>query len=175
LAVFLGAGLEGEAAVTTGGYMAHRGLIDPYVAAICAFMGSFTADQIVFLLARYHRENAFIQRVRQRPVFARAIDIIERRPMFFCTAFRFIYGMRTAGPIAIGISKVPTRLFVLLNALSASIWAAIFTFIGYRFGNAFEALVERVVSSPWTIGTTIVLVLSVAGFVIARHRKQAQP
>jgi membrane protein DedA with SNARE-associated domain len=169
LAVFLGAFFEGEAAVTAGGFLAHRGMIDPYVAFACAFAGSFTADQIVFLLARYHRENRWIVRARERPAFTRAITFIETRPRLFCTAFRFIYGMRIAGPIAIGVSQVPIRQFILLNSMSAAVWAAIFTFIGYRFGNAFELLVSRILSDPRAIAATVAVVIALVVLFIRRR------
>jgi membrane protein DedA with SNARE-associated domain len=170
LAIFLGAALEGEAAVTTGGYLAHRHLVDPFLAAAAAFAGSFMADQIVFHLARYHREHRWIANARARPAFARAIEFIERRPVVFCVAFRFIYGMRTAGPIAIGISRVPVRQFVILNAMSAAIWASVFTFIGYRFGNAFELLVAHIASNPWAIGAVVSAACGIAAFIYIRHR-----
>ncbi|AYJ86819.1 DedA family protein [Sphingomonas paeninsulae] len=174
VAIFLGAALEGEAAVTTGGFLAHRNLVDPYVAAAAAFGGSFAADQLVFFVARYHRENKYIERVRQRPAFARAIGFIERRPVMFCTVFRFIYGMRIAGPIAIGVSKVPARRFIILNAMSAAVWAAVFTYIGFRFGNAFELLVARIASDPWTIAAAVLVVCGIAGFIFIRHRRMAR-
>jgi membrane protein DedA with SNARE-associated domain len=174
IAIFLGAALEGEAAVTTGGFLAHRNLVDPYVAAIAAFGGSFAADQLVFFFARYHRENRYIERVRQRPAFARAIRFIERRPVMFCTVFRFIYGMRIAGPIAIGASRVSARQFVILNAMSAAVWAATFTFIGFRFGNAFELLVARIVSDPWAISAAVCVACGIAAFIFVRHRRMAR-
>lgn len=169
LAVFLGAALEGEAAVTTGGYLAHRGMIDPIVAGSCAFAGSLTADQIIFFLARYHRDGRLVTKVRQRPAFAKAIRFIENRPRVFCLAFRFIYGMRSAGPIAIGISRVPTRQFVMLNIISAAIWASIFTFIGFRFGRAFEALIVRIISDPWAIALAGLVIAGGIAFLIRRH------
>lgn len=171
LAVFLGAALEGEAAVTTGGYLAHRGMIDPVAAGACAFAGSLTADQIVFFFARYHRSGLFVTRVRQRPAFAKAIRFIEGRPRVFCLAFRFIYGMRTAGPIAIGISQVPTRQFVILNIISAAIWATIFTFIGFRFGNAFEALIIGIISNPLAISGAMLFVAAVIAYFARRRFK----
>ncbi|MDB5713207.1 MAG: DedA family protein [Sphingomonadales bacterium] len=170
LAVFAGAALEGEAAVTAGGYLAHRGMISPYLAAACAFAGSVAADQFVFFIARFHRDNRFIERARQRPAFSRAIKFIEHRPILFCTVFRFIYGMRTAGPIAIGVSRVPTFKFVVLNLISAALWAAIFTFIGYRFGKAFEAIVDRMLSNPWVIGSVAMIIVAAA--IIFVHRRK---
>jgi membrane protein DedA with SNARE-associated domain len=174
LAIFLGASLEGEAAVTTGGYLAHRHLVDPYIAAAAAFAGSFATDQIIFFFARYHREHRLIERVRRRPAFTRAIGFIERRPVMFCTAFRFIYGMRVVGPIAIGVSQVPARQFVALNAISAAVWASTFTFIGYRFGPAFEMLVSRIVSNHWTLLAAIFVLCGIAAIFIVRHRRSLQ-
>jgi membrane protein DedA with SNARE-associated domain len=174
IAIFLGAAFEGEAAVTTGGYLAHRQLVDPFLAAAAAFAGSFMTDQIIFFFARYHREHRWIARVRHRPAFGRAIGFIERRPVLFCSAFRFIYGMRIAGPIAIGVSKVPARQFVILNAISAAIWASTFTYIGYRFGNAFEVLVSRIVSDPWAITAAVITLCGVAAFIFIRHKSSAR-
>ncbi|MDB5700567.1 MAG: DedA family protein [Sphingomonadales bacterium] len=170
LAVFAGAALEGEAAVTAGGFLAHRGMINPYLAAACAFAGSVAADQIVFFIARFHRENRFIERTRQRPAFTRAIRFIETRPVLFCTVFRFIYGMRIAGPIAIGVSRVPTLQFVLLNLISAALWASIFTFIGYRFGRTFEIIVDRIISNPWVMGSVAAIVVTAVFIFVRRHK-----
>ncbi|WP_293883746.1 DedA family protein [Sphingomonas sp.] len=170
MAIFLGAAIEGEAAVTTGGYLAHRGLVDPYFAAVCAFSGSFVADQIVFFSARFHRERRCIVRVRGRATFARAIRFIERRPVLFCMVFRFIYGMRTVGPIAIGISRVPIATFFIINAVSAAIWATIFTTIGFRFGKAFETFIDRAISDPWAIGGAALVTGGAAFYIYRRYR-----
>lgn len=134
IAIALGAGLEGEAAVTAGGFLAHRGVIDLRMVVFCAFLGSFVVDQGLFLSARFQRERAYIQRARKRPAFGRALNMIERHPTLFCFVFRFLYGLRIAGPLAIGVSAVPIRRFALLNAMSAAIWAATFSYLGFRFG-----------------------------------------
>lgn len=64
VAVALGAGLEGEAAVTAGGFLAHRGLIYLRVAALCTFLGSFVVDQALFLSPRFQWERPYLQRAR---------------------------------------------------------------------------------------------------------------
>ena len=51
---------------------------------------------------------------------------------------RFLYGLRTAGPIALGALGVPRWKFVLLNLLSAALWATAFALLGYQFGNALQ-------------------------------------
>ena len=143
VAIFLGAGLEGETAVVTGGLIAHHGLVPVWGAGLAAIGGSFLADQLFFLAGRRFRDHPRIARARARPAFGKAMETLERHPTAFILGFRFIYGLRTVSPIAIGTSKVPTAEFVLLNAISAVVWGAAFTAIGYVFGNGFETLMAR--------------------------------
>ncbi|WP_375403439.1 hypothetical protein [uncultured Sphingomonas sp.] len=54
LALFLGAGIEGETTATLGGVFAHRGSF-PLPAAMAAAGGSFAADQILFAVVQLVR------------------------------------------------------------------------------------------------------------------------
>ncbi|WP_242097185.1 MULTISPECIES: DedA family protein [unclassified Sphingomonas] len=174
-AIFLGAGLEGETAVVTGGLIAHHGLVSPIGAGLAAITGSFTADQLFFLIGRRFRNSARVRRARERPAFGRALEALERHPIAFILGFRFIYGLRTISPIAIGTSKVPTATFVPLNAISAIVWGAAFTAIGYVFGNGFERLLGRILPHHRFVllGGAIIVIAAVAFAVsrLLRHRR----
>jgi membrane protein DedA with SNARE-associated domain len=143
VAIALGAGLEGETAVVTGGILAHQGLIGWPATLVAAAVGSFLADQIFFTIGRRSRDGRWIRKLRQRRVYARVTKMMERYPVGFIFAFRFLYGLRTISPVALGTSKVSTRLFVAVNAASAACWASIFVGIGYLFGEAFQELAAR--------------------------------
>jgi membrane protein DedA with SNARE-associated domain len=146
LGVALGAGLEGETAAVLGGALARNGAFHPAVAAAAAMLGSLVADQLFFFLGRSQRRSKIVARIAGKPAFGRALRMIERHPIGFCLAFRFVYGFRIAGPVAIGVSQVATSRFVALNALSAAVWAVIFTAVGWRFGRAFERLLRAVLT-----------------------------
>lgn len=141
--VFFGSGIEGEAVVVTGGILAHKGLIPLWGAMVAAATGSCIVDQIYFFLGRYFRHYPWVQRLTKRPAFARAIAFLERHPTAFIFGFRFIYGLRTISPIAIGTTRVETRKFVILNALAAAIWGPLFTLLGYAFGKAIDPVLHR--------------------------------
>ncbi|MET3438222.1 DedA family protein [Sphingomonas sp. 1185] len=142
-AIALGAGLEGETAVVTGGILAHQGLVGWPAALIAAAIGSFLADQIFFTVGRRSRDGRWVGKLKKRRVYARVTRLMERYPVGFIFAFRFLYGLRTISPVAIGTSQVSTRLFVAVNAASAACWASIFVGIGYLFGEAFQELAAR--------------------------------
>ena len=173
-AIFLGAALEREAAVTAGGFLAHRHLIEPTLAALCAFAGSFVMDQIVFAAGRLQRRRSYVQRVRQKPRFDQALRFIERRPVIFCIVFRFIYGFRIIGPLAIGVSLIPARQFFVLNAVSAAVWASTFTFIGYHFGGAFEAALWRILGSWGTVIAAALAGLALGAALLWWRRRNHQ-
>lgn len=167
-ALFAGAALEGEAAVIAGGLLAHQGLVWLPGAIAVAALGSFAADQAWFAAGRRFRDHRFVVRIREKPAFRRAVALLERHPTRFIFAFRFVYGMRTVSPIAIGSAGIAPRRFLPVNAASASVWALLFTAIGYLFGNAFETFVGRLRHDArlwWIVGG-----LMVAGIVVAAIR-----
>jgi membrane protein DedA with SNARE-associated domain len=143
LAVFLGAAFEGETAVFLGGVFAHRHFMSWWEAATAAAIGSFAADQAWFFAGRYANRLALVQRFLKTDAAQKVSQLLEAHPTGFILAFRFIYGMRTVSPIAIGLSSVPALRFVILNFIAAVVWAVLITSIGYLFGNAVELLFGR--------------------------------
>lgn len=143
LAVFLGAAAEGETAAFLGGVFAHRQLIPYWQVALAACLGSFAADQFFFLSGRYATKWSYVQKLLGSEPIARVTRLLEAHPTGFILAFRFIYGIRTISPVAIGVSKVSARRFVMLNAIAALIWGVLITAIGYIAGQAVEALLGR--------------------------------
>ncbi|RZM35713.1 MAG: DedA family protein [Sphingomonas sp.] len=166
IALFAGAGIEGETVVVAGGLLAHKGLFSLPGAMAAAAAGSFVADQIFFSLGRYFRDKPWVRRARAKPIFERALGLLERYPIGFIFAFRFIYGFRTISPIAIGTTKVSTKLFVVINLVAAIVWGIVFTGIGYLFGHSFEKLIERFLPDKHAIlivGCVIVVVAVLLG------------
>ncbi len=168
--VALGAGLEGEAAVVTGGILASHSLFNPFAAAFAAWAGSLIADQIFFVLGRSQRNGRFVTNVSKKAVFTRALTFIDRYPVAFCFTFRFVYGFRVAGPVAIGVSHVPARQFFGLNCASAALWAAIFTTLGYRFGPRLERAVHAFFTPTILFVMGSAALLLIGGIYFQRRR-----
>jgi membrane protein DedA with SNARE-associated domain len=143
LVVFVGSGLEGETTAIMGGFLAHQGVIDGRWVFLAAFLGAFTADQALFFIGRRFADHPLVMRLRGKPMFAKALARIEASPNAFILAFRFLYGLRTVGPVAVGVSAISIRRFAILNVLAALLWAALTTGIGYTCGRTIEVLFGR--------------------------------
>lgn len=159
VAVFLGAGIEGETAAVVGGVIAQEGLVSLPGAMIAAATGSFVADQLFFALGRRFRDHPRVRRMAEKPAFARALDTFEAHPVGFIFAFRFLYGLRTVSPIAIGTTQVAARTFLAVNAAAAALWGALFVTIGFVFGEGFERLLHRLRPDRHQLAVVIGVVL----------------
>ena len=175
-ALFAGAALEGEAAVIAGGLLAHQGLLSLPGAAAAAAAGSFLADQGWFAFGRHFRDQRWVAKLRATAAFARAQEQLEHHPRSFIFVFRFLYGLRTVSPIAVGTTNISQRQFFVINLVAAIIWAVIFTGIGYVFGDAVEEFVGRLRHDArlwWIVGGVVAAGLIVAAIHWWRGRSRA--
>ena len=167
-AVFFGTAVEGEPFALAGGVLAHRGWLSPAAAVLAVIGGALFVDQLWFHLGRHSRDSRVVRSVVKRPAFARSLQLVERHPVPFVLAFRFAYGLRAVAPVAIGASRVATRLFVPLNIVAAVVWGGLFTTLGWLAGPGYEA-VEARYGTALTVGA-VALSAGVLLFALRRGR-----
>ena len=134
IAVFLGCAAEGESAAILGGFFAHQRVLVLWHAFAAAFAGSFIGDTLLFLAGRRFASHPLIARMRRKPGFRYADRLLRRYPNSFVFANRYIYGTRLVGGVVAGLSGISVARFLLINGLSALLWATIFSGIGYAVG-----------------------------------------
>jgi membrane protein DedA with SNARE-associated domain len=144
LAILIGTFLEGETILVLGGFAAHQGYLAlPWVIAF-AFAGSLGGDQLFFYLGRRHSEAVLAKRPLFRSRIGRVTGILERFRRSFMVGFRFVYGIRTITPFAIGMSRIRAGEFFLYNAAGALLWAVVVGSGGYLLGNALVLVLGNV-------------------------------
>jgi membrane protein DedA with SNARE-associated domain len=166
----LGAAFEGQTAVIAGGVLARQHLISPVAATLAAALGSGLLDYGLFVLGRSFRQTRFVTRVAAKPAFAKALGLIERFPSGFILSFRFLYGLRAAGPVAVGVTQVGAVQFAILNAIGALIWGGVFVGLGYAFGPAVMSLIAGVAAHLAPIGIGLAVAAVVIGLGVWRWR-----
>ena len=142
-AIFLGTGLEGETILIIAGYLAHRGYLQlPYV-IVAAMLGTFVGDQTFFQLGRHSGEAFLARHPNWQARSVRVRRLFDRHRIALVVGFRFTYGIRTVAPFVIGMSGFSRKLFLLLNAASAALWAITIGCAGYAFGQVLEKLLNE--------------------------------
>lgn len=168
-AIVLGSLVEGETTVVLAGFAAHQGYAPWWAVTLLAASINCCLDQAIYGIGRW-RGDWILRRIpRLRPSVERMIPLVHRRRRWVIFGVRFMYGLRTAGPLALGMMRVPWKDFMLFNALGAAVWAALFSALGYAFGKAIAVAIGKATHYE----AQAVLVLAVAGvLVFVVHRLQ---
>ena len=174
LALLIGTFLEGETIVIIAGFLAQQELLSPPLIALCAFCGSVTSDQFMFILGRW-KGMAIIQRFEKlEKKVAKAARLLARYETPLILGFRFIYGVRNVTPILMGVSGVSHLKFLVLNVIGAAVWAVSFTAAGYFFGQAVTAFLEAVPHAGRYVLGGLAAVIFVVWLVRRRWKKKRE-
>jgi membrane protein DedA with SNARE-associated domain len=143
LAVFVGTLFEGETVLIAAGFAAHRGILDIKIVVLVAVVGGILGDQISFWFGRW-KGNALIARVpflaQRKP---RIHELLERYDVISILIVRFLYGLRVAGPVIMGSSRIPFMKFTFFDMLGAILWATVVSGAGYLFGMAISTWIDN--------------------------------
>jgi membrane protein DedA with SNARE-associated domain len=144
LAILLGTFFEGETILVLAGLAAHRGYLSLPSVVAAGFLGTFVGDQLYFHLGRRHAEVFLARRPAWGARLARSRRFLDRHHVAFILGFRFLYGLRTVSPFAIGMSDVGPRRYLILNAAGGLFWSVAVALLGYSVGEGAETLLGRV-------------------------------
>ncbi|EIS0997401.1 DedA family protein [Salmonella enterica] len=176
-ALVIGSMAEGETVTLLGGVAAHQGLLKfPLVAAAVA-LGGMMGDQLLYLLGRCYGGKILGRFPRYHTKIRRAQKMIQRHPYLFVIGTRFMYGFRVVGPLLIGASRLPPKIFLPLNIIGALVWALLFTTLGYLGGEVIAPwlhdLDQHLRHGVWLI-LAIVLVVGVRWWLKRRGKAEAR-
>lgn len=135
-AVFVGTFLEGETILVMAGFAAHGGYLElPWVVGVAAAGGTL-GDQLYFYLGRRYGPQILARFPRLQPRAAKVAALLQRHHLPLILSIRFLYGLRTVGPLVFGMSRLGRLRFFALNLVGALLWAVLVGGAGYLFGSA---------------------------------------
>lgn len=143
-ALFLGTFFEGETILVLAGFLAFRGYMQlEYVVAV-AFFGSYAGDQLWYFLGRRHGRKLLARKPSWQKMGDRALEHVRKHPDLWVLSFRFVYGLRTVMPVAIGLSGYPPARYLLLNGIGAIVWATVLGSAAFYFGSVLEGVLGNI-------------------------------
>ncbi|EBR8741126.1 TPA: DedA family protein [Salmonella enterica subsp. enterica serovar Godesberg] len=176
-ALVIGSMAEGETVTLLGGVAAHQGLLKFLLVAAAVALGGMMGDQLLYLLGRCYGGKILRRFPRYHTKIRRAQKMIQRHPYLFVIGTRFMYGFRVVGPLLIGASRLPPKIFLPLNIVGALIWALLFTTLGYLGGEVIAPwlhdLDQHLRHGVWLI-LAIVLVVGVRWWLKRRGKAEAR-
>lgn len=144
MALFIGVFFEGETILVLAGFLAFQGYLHLDLVILIAFLGACAGDQLWYSLGRRYGDRILARNRRWRRLGDKALSRLRRRPALWVLGFRFVYGVRTVMPVAIGVSGYPPARFTLFNLIGAAVWAGALGLAAYHFGTLLQVTIGHI-------------------------------
>lgn len=139
----------GFIALIGAGVLSFMGKMDLTLVIFIAFIANAIGDFLLFYMARYQKGVMMDGLRKHRRKLALAHVMMKKNGSWIILIQKFVYGIKTLIPIAIGLTKYDFKKFALLNILSAAVWAVVFGLGSYLSGNALVKFASLVSDKPW--------------------------
>ena len=144
----LGLPVPEDAVLLTGGFLAHRGLIQYPITLAVSFVGVITGDCSLYFLGRHFGTGLLRYFGLSHPGSQRSIvrmrkfmDRHGHRAVFYA---RFLAGLRALVYLSAGSLGVPISRFLMYDLLGAVISVPLVVSLGYLFGNQIEQILHYI-------------------------------
>jgi membrane protein DedA with SNARE-associated domain len=160
--IFLGTLAEGESLLVLGGYFAQQGYLELGGVMFTAYVGAVCGDQLFFYLGRHHAKRLLARFPKLRERVNLALARVERHQVKVVLSMRFLWGLRIALPVSLGLTNMRWAKYFWLDLISAAVWATIFSLVGYLAAHLFDDLIADLKQYEYWIAGALVLAAIIA-------------
>jgi len=161
----LGLPLPEDISLVVGGYLAYHGAASLPAMMFVGFAGILVGDTLIYAAGR-----RIGSRVGQRPGFfsrivtpekrARVEELFARHGQKIVMVARFLPGVRAVTYFTAGSARMAYIRFILWDGMAALVSAPLLVYLGYRFGDELDWLVERLQQGQMRVVVGIVGVVA---------------
>ena len=162
--MFLGAIIPGAVVLILCAWLAQEGKAFPYPLILVGFLGTIAGDMVSYAMGRKMGDRLLHSKKWGKGVAAMS-ERVRREPalLMFC---HFVSYLRMFVPMSAGMSGVPFRRWLGLDATGAALWVSSHVLIGYFLSMSVASAYMKQIA----VAVFALLVVSVAGHHLIRRR-----
>jgi membrane protein DedA with SNARE-associated domain len=180
-AVFALCTVEGDITLLISGAMAHSEFFGKYSFLklfVAGTLGGVAGDSFGYWVGRLFHEKAkhysFYQMAQPR-----IEKLIDKFGGFAIIISKYIYGIRAAMCVFYGVGKMPFGRFLMLDAISCSIWTLLLAGTGYFFSGAITSIIgdfqQIGIVLFFAILFAVIMVYTIERFWLSERVEEANP
>lgn len=173
---FVGLIMPGDITLLVAGLLASQGTLNLWWLILVASIGAICGDSCGYFIGRFGGLK-FIRRFGRYFFFKEAH--LQKTQRYFdnhggktILFGRFVAVIKSVGPVAAGIGRMPYGTFLIYNVIGSILSVALYLTLGYFFGASWQLI------GKWTgRGGAVafgILVVSLAVVLIVRRRRRSQ-
>lgn len=158
----------GFVALAAAGVLASTGKMELYIAIPLAMTSNFLGDTLLFYFSKYNKRDMMKYFRKHRRKLALSHILMKKHGPKIIVIQKFIYGLKTLIPIAIGFTKYPTLKFTIINFFASILWALVVGLGSYYAGSFFMNLFNFAKENPLIMPIIAIGIISLAWFYMER-------
>ncbi len=127
--------LPGDSLLFAAGTFAALGSLNIWLVAGLLMVAAVLGDTVNYSIGHYLGERAYNIKWIKKEYFDKTHAFFEKHGGKSIFLARFVPIVRTFVPFVAGIGKMSYGYFITYNLVGGVVWVAVFTFLGYFFGN----------------------------------------
>jgi membrane protein DedA with SNARE-associated domain len=139
----------GMVALIAAGVLSYAGKLDLTTSLAVAFVANMLGDVLLFYMGRYNKEQIMPYVHKHRRKLALSHILMKKYGWIIIFLQKYIYGVKTLIPIAIGLTKYDQKLFYILNIFAALLWTIVIGMSSFYSGEAVIGFVNMISEKPY--------------------------
>lgn len=146
----------GFVALVVAGILSYSGELNIVISILVAGVSNFIGDQFLFTLARKNKHQAKKMMQKHRRKIAISHLLMRKYGTWVIFIQKYIYGIKTLIPLAMGLTKYDYKKFLFFNILATTLWACVIGMAAYTLGELVYTYIEEIKSYvPVVVGIII--------------------
>ncbi|WP_108061549.1 DedA family protein [Poseidonibacter lekithochrous] len=116
------------------GVLSYAGDLNLYISILVAGTANFLGDQFLFFLARKNKSYAKDMMSKYGRKIALAHIMMRKYGSLVVFIQKYIYGIKTLIPLAMGLTKYSAIKFTIFNVIATMLWGLVVGYASYTAG-----------------------------------------
>lgn len=161
----------GMIALIAAAILCATGYLDLTICIVVAVVANFIGDMILFLLSKKGKKDIMVYFKNYRRQLALSQILFKRHGAKLIIFKKYIYGLKTLIPLAIGLSKFDSIKFTVYNALGAVIWGVSIGVGSYYASDFVLKVFDKIPSKYSSIFSILFIVLFFVWITFVSRKK----
>ncbi|WP_120944622.1 MULTISPECIES: DedA family protein [Helicobacter] len=166
----LGSGYVG---IVVAAILSSMGQMDIKLSILSAGVGNFVGSMGLALLGRTQKKELFNYFAKHRRKFALVHMWLQKYGVWLIFFNKYIYGIKSILPLAIGFSKYDLKKFALLNGGACALWAVVVGAIAFYASAWVRHIWDRLSAYAYLMPLFILALVVGIVWVLKRGSKKA--
>ena len=133
----------GFVALVVAGILSYSGELNILIVLVVAGVANFIGDQFLFTIARNNKDSAKKMMQKHRRKIAMSHLMMRRYGSWVIFLQKYIYGIKTLIPLAMGLTKYDYKKFIFFNFFATIVWTLIIGISSYMLGNLIYTYIDE--------------------------------